>query len=65
MVYEPCYTRTNGTGQYTTCVGAQKKRVKAKSKAKPKGKMRLPSRKTVSASKSKGRKKQMGITRVS
>ena len=61
--YEPCYTRTNGKGQYTTCVGAQKKRAKAKSKAKPKSKMILPSRNTVSASKSKNRKKQMGIIR--
>ena len=62
--YEPCYTRTNGKGQYTTCRGAQKKRAKAKSKAKPKSKMILPSRKTVSASKSKGRKKQMGVLRI-
>ena len=61
--YEPCYTRTNGKGQYTTCRGAQKKRANEKSKSKKK--MILPSRKTVSASKSKSRKKQMGITRVS
>ena len=63
--YEPCYIRTNGKGQYTTCTGAQQKRVKAKSKAKSKKKMILPSRKTVSASKSKNRMKQLGITRVS
>ena len=61
--YEPCFTRSTGTKQYTTCTGAQKKRAKAKSKSKKK--MILPSRKTVSASKSKSRKKQMGITRVS
>ena len=63
-VYGDCYTRNTGTKQYTTCTGAQKKRAKAKSKAKPKSKMILPSRKTVSASKSKGRKKQMGVLRI-
>ena len=62
--YEPCYTRTNGKGQYTTCRGAQKKRAKAKAKAKPKSKMILPSRKTVSASKSKSRRKQIGVLRI-
>ena len=62
-VYGDCYTRNTGAKQYTTCTGAQKKRAKAKSKSKKK--MILPSRKTVSASKSKRRKKQMGITRVS
>ena len=64
--YEPCYTRTNGKGQYTTCRGAQKKRAKAKAKAKPKPKQKmiLPSRKTVSASKSKNRKPQIGLRRI-
>ena len=63
--YGNCYTRSTDTKQYVTCTSAQKKRVKAKSKAKPKSKMILPSRKTVSASKSKNRMKQLGITRVS
>ena len=62
--YEPCFTRNPGTKQYTTCTGAQKERAKSKSKAKPKSKMILPSRKTVRASKSKGKKKQMGIIRI-
>ena len=60
--YGNCYTRSTAKKQYTTCTGAQQKRAKAKSKSKKK--MILPSRKTVSASKSKNRMKQLGITRV-
>ena len=63
--YEPCFTRSTGARQYTTCRGAQKKRAKkSKAKAKSKKKMILPSRKTVSASKSKNRRKQIGLRRV-
>ena len=63
--YEPCFTRSTGTKQYITCTGSQKKRAeKSKAKAKSKKKMILPSRKTVSASRSKSRRKQMGLHRV-
>ena len=63
--YEPCFTRSTGTKQYITCTGSQKKRAKkSKAKAKSKKKMILPSRKTVSASRSKNRKDQIGLRRV-